>query len=127
MIQRHFANILSDDLPASKEFYTGLLGMELLYDSDWFIDLATGDAPRFELGILARHSDLVPEGDRHPPQGMMLTFVVDDVERVFEAAQAQGVTIIEPPRDLFYGQRRLLLRDPNGVLVDVSTPSGQAG
>lgn len=38
-----------------------------------------------------------------------------------QAAQARGVEIVEPPRDLFYGQRRVLVRDPAGTLVGVSS------
>ncbi len=123
IMKRLFANILSDDLAASRDFYIGFLGLKSLYDSDWFINLATDGEPRFELGILKRDTELLGQADRRSPQGFMLTVVVEDVETVFEAAKARNLTIVEPPRDLFYGQRRLLLRDPNGVLVDISSPS----
>jgi uncharacterized glyoxalase superfamily protein PhnB len=51
----------------------------------------------------------------------MITIVVPDVELVYRRAIDQGLAIVEPPRDLFYGQRRLLLRDPDGTLLDVSS------
>ncbi len=38
-ISRVFANILSDKLPETRDFYTGLLGFQVAYDSDWFIYL----------------------------------------------------------------------------------------
>ncbi|MEO1019072.1 MAG: VOC family protein [Pseudomonadota bacterium] len=123
MIDRFFVNILSDDLAASSRFYVETLGMKVHFESDWFIILVNEGRHPFELGILKRTSEIVPESDRQTPQGLMLTFVVEDVEQVYADAQARGLTIVEPPRNLFYGQRRLLLRDPNGVLIDVSTPS----
>ena len=32
------------------------------------------------------------------------------------------MAVVAPPRDEFSGQRRLLVTDPNGYLVDVSSP-----
>jgi PhnB protein len=53
---------------------------------------------------------------------MILTVVVDDVDAVHAEAVRRGVAVVAPPRDLFYGQRSCLLVDPNGLLLDVSTP-----
>ena len=51
----------------------------------------------------------------------MLTIVVDDVDALHRQAVDRGLEVVESPRDLFYGQRRMLLVDPNGLLVDVSS------
>lgn len=51
----------------------------------------------------------------------MLTFVVDDVDVVHEFAAKRGDTIVEPPTNLFYGQRRMVVRDPDGTAVDISS------
>ena len=59
---------------------------------------------------------------QHLPQGFYITFVVDNVDDVFLTAQSEKMNIISEPTDTFYGQRRLLLKDPNGTLVDVSSP-----
>jgi hypothetical protein len=58
--------------------------------------------------------------------GVLPTFVVADVEAAHGQAVAMAAEVVEPPRDMPYGQRRLLLRDPAGVLVDVSAPIRQA-
>jgi uncharacterized glyoxalase superfamily protein PhnB len=58
---------------------------------------------------------------RAAPTGGMLTLVVDDVDAVHARAQEAGIEIVEPPTDLFYGQRRMLVTDPNGLLVDISS------
>ncbi|MFK7801946.1 MAG: VOC family protein [Anaerolineae bacterium] len=56
---------------------------------------------------------------------MYITFVVDDCETIFEKAQGLGVEIVQEPEMTFYGQKRLLLKDPAGILVDVSSiPTG---
>lgn len=126
-VNRAFVNVLSDRLPETRDFYAGLLGLTVAFDSDWFVNLQDPDKPGNELGVWRRDHALVPEEHRavapSGPSGTILTFVVDDVEAVHRRAEALGRTIVEPPRDTFYGQRSMLLKDPNGQLVDVSTPT----
>ena len=40
----------------------------------------------------------------------------------YQTAIAMGLTILQEPRNEFYGQRRFLLKDPNGCLIDVCSP-----
>jgi uncharacterized glyoxalase superfamily protein PhnB len=56
------------------------------------------------------------------PQGFYVTFVVDNTDYIYEIASKENFEIVEEPSDTFYGQRRLLLKDPNGTLVDISSP-----
>lgn len=121
-ISRSFVNICSDQLPTTRDFYVDLLGFQVGYDSDWFVQLSDQDSDA-TIGIMARDHELVPEQARGKATGSYLTVVVDDVEPVFARAKELGVPIVEEPRDLFYGQRRMLVTDPNGVLVDVSSPT----
>ena len=119
-IARLITNICSDKLPATRDFYTQLFDFQVAFDSDWFIQL-TDSARGFELGIIDRNNDLVPPAFQHTPNGFYLTFVVDNTDEVYEIAKAKGFDIIREPEDTFYGQRRLLLKDPSGTLVDVSS------
>lgn len=122
-ISRMLINLCSEDLERSKTFYTQLFSFDLQFDSDWFVQLvAKGTA--LELGIIDRQNDLVPPEFRQAPTGCYLTLVVKNVDSIYEQAQAMGVSIVAPPQNTFYGQRRLLLKDPDGTLVDVSAPAG---
>ena len=121
-MQRAMTNILSSDIGASARFYRRLLGMADHYTSDWFIILTHPDMPGLEFGILQADHEIVPEAVRAKPSGVMLTFVVEDCDAVFSTAGTMDADIVEEPRDLFYGQRRLLLRDPDGTLIDISAP-----
>lgn len=120
-INRMIINFCSDDLKASKAFFLELFSFELAYDSDWYVQLHAREAS-LELGIIARNSEIVPEGARGRVGGSYLTLVVDDVDAVYAEAQQRGFDILAPPVDTFYGQRRLLLKEPNGACVDVSSP-----
>ena len=123
-VRRSFPTILSDRLPETRDFYVALLGFRVSYDSDWFVSLSSADGDGVhELGIWAMDHDLVPPPYRADPGGVILTFVVDDVDAVHVDARRMGLPVVAPPRDLFYGQRQMLVTDPNGLLVDISTPS----
>jgi catechol 2,3-dioxygenase-like lactoylglutathione lyase family enzyme len=122
VIKRSFVNICSDDLMATRDFYVEILGLQVGFDSDWFVQLSSSDSDA-AIGIIRRDHELVPQRARGAAAGSYVTVVVDDVEPVFERAAKLGVEILEEPTDLFYGQRRLLLVDPNGYVVDVSSPT----
>jgi len=51
-----------------------------------------------------------------------VTFVVDDVDSMYEKALAMALPILQEPRNEFYGQRRCLVKDPAGCLIDICSP-----
>ena len=65
---------------------------------------------------------MVPKEFRGKPVGIYVTLVVDDAVAIFEKAKELGVEIVKEPELTFYGQKRVLLKDPAGALVDVSSP-----
>ncbi len=119
-INRMMTNVCSDNLVASKEFYTKLFKLNVAFDSDWFVHLTSSNG-QLELGIIARTSEVVPVEYQNIPQGFYITFVVDSADDVFETAVKENFQVVEKPTNTTYGQRRLLLRDPAGALIDVSS------
>ncbi len=123
-MDRCFTSILSDNVGRSAEFYTEVLEMQRHFDSDWFVILTHPDIDGLEFGVLQRNHDVVPQAIRDTPSGIIVTFVVSDCDEVHARARAYDADVLEPPTDMFYGQRRMLLRDPDGTIVDVSSPVG---
>lgn len=121
-MKRAFTNILSGNVEQTARFYQELLGMKRAGDFGWFIVLSHDDMPEFEMGVLDKDHDTIPNGLSSSPAGCILTFVVDDLEEVHAKAISMQTEILQKPTDLPYGQRRLMLRDPAGSLVDVSSP-----
>jgi len=119
---RILTNICSDDLEKSKAFYVELLGFVVKYDSDWYVQLCSPVDSEIEYGIIQRNHELVPKEYQNSPNGMYVTFVVDNVDVYYERAQGMGLPIIQEPRNEFYGQRRFLTKDPNGCLIDICSP-----
>lgn len=121
-MNRAFTSILCEDVAGTAQFYQDMLGMTRAGDFGWFIILTHANLPEFELGILDRTHETIPDGVALNPSGTILTFVVDDVEVVHRRATELRAEILQAPTDLPYGQRRLMLRDPAGTAVDVSSP-----
>jgi catechol 2,3-dioxygenase-like lactoylglutathione lyase family enzyme len=119
---RILTNICSDRLSESRDFYVALLGFEIRYDSDWYVQLRNPSNYEQEFGIILRSHNLVPQEFQTAPTGMYVTFVVPDVDEVYEKALAMGLRIVQEPRNEFYGQRRFLTTDPNGCLIDICSP-----
>lgn len=113
-------NICSDNLVESKNFYTTLFDFNVDYDSDWFVHLISKDK-KLELGIIDRTHEIVPDSFQKNPQGFYLTFIVDNADDIFKIAKSENFEIVSEPVDTFYGQRRLLLKDPNETLIDISS------
>ncbi|MDD7967339.1 VOC family protein [Actinomycetospora lemnae] len=126
-MRRSFPTVLSDRLPETRDFYVALLGFEVAFDSDWYVALRRTDGPDagdvHELAIWAVGHELVPPPYRADPAGVILTFVVDDVDAVHAEARRLRLPLVAPPRDLFHGRRQMLVTDPNGMLVEISSPS----
>jgi uncharacterized glyoxalase superfamily protein PhnB len=121
-LSRILTNICSDCLAQSRDFYIALLGFEVSYDSDWYVQLHSSSNREIELGIILRSHSLVPQKYQTTPSGIYITFVVPEVDLVYEKAVVMGLEIIQEPRNEFYGQRRFLTIDPNGCLIDICSP-----
>lgn len=120
-INRLLTNLCTDNLADSKEFYTALFNFKVDYDSDWFVHLIS-EGRELEIGIMKSDHELIPKEFRGNPAGMYITLVVDDAVAIFEKAKELDIEVVREPELTFYGQKRVLLKDPAGVLVDVSSP-----
>jgi catechol 2,3-dioxygenase-like lactoylglutathione lyase family enzyme len=114
--------ILTDLVPETREYYVRLLGLAASFDSSWFVELVSPDSPAVALGIWKRTHDLVPPEFQKAPTGFVLSFQVPDASVIFVLAQSIGAKIVVPLRDEEYGQRHFMTEDPNGILVDITTP-----
>jgi len=121
-IKRLLTNVCSKDLESSKKFYTSLFSFKVDYDSDWFIHLIS-EGRELELGIISENHEVVPTEARGGISGAYLTFVVEDVDLLYQKAQKLGCNILQPPEITFYGQSRMLLTAPEGTVCDVSSPT----
>jgi len=100
-----------------------LLDLDTIYESDWFVILSPKGQPDIEIGLIDQVSQFTPRHAWGMHEGTYLTFVVDDVYEVLDRARALGAEVVAEPVALDYGQTRGLIRDLNGMVLDISTPS----
>ncbi|ACZ87406.1 VOC family protein [Streptosporangium roseum] len=116
--------VCTQRIAETRDFYTGLFGFETTFESDWYVSLRRPEAPHYELAILDHTHETIPEGHRVPVQGLILNFEVADVDAehdrlVLQAGLEPRLTL----RSEDFGQRHFIVADPNGVLIDVITPT----
>jgi catechol 2,3-dioxygenase-like lactoylglutathione lyase family enzyme len=117
-----FPDVPSARLPESRDFYARLLGMEVAFESDWYVLLRDPRRPRLQLAFVAHGHASLPAGFREPARGLLITAEVDDADAVHDRARAMGAEIAQELRDEEFGQRHFMAVDPNGLLVDVYEP-----
>lgn len=122
MVNRLLTSIYVNDLEVSKEFYMDLLGLVPTFEADWIVQLADPNNEHVSLSLQPKSHELVPKDFKHPPQGFSITFVVEDCDKVYSQALSLNLNILQSPKNEAYGQRRFLTTDPDGALVDVSSP-----
>src|SRR5690606_31002088 len=88
-------------------------------ENDWYISLASTSEPPLQIAFVDRAHESVPKADRVIPKGCLVTVETADVDAAHERAQAAQLPMELELRDEAWGQRHFIVRDPNGVLVDV--------
>ena len=110
-IRRVVPDISSERVDGSREFYTGVLGFELVMDLGFAMTFASPTNPTAQITIMRSDgsSQLVPQ----------VTVEVADVDAVHAEAVRRGDEVVYPLTDEPWGVRRFFLRDPNGVVLNV--------
>lgn len=122
MVSAVFTAVYVDDLKQSRAFYSELFNLVPVFDSDWIVQLASPTNESVTITLQPRNHDLVPATYKDKPAGVSVAFVVEDCDALYRQAQVMGLTILQPPKNEIYGQRRFLTLDPDGLLIDVSSP-----
>jgi catechol 2,3-dioxygenase-like lactoylglutathione lyase family enzyme len=108
----------TDDVAAARSFYVDVLGFAVVLDIGWFTSLRHAGHDDLEVCVVHRDHALGPEL-AGPVRGVVLAFLVDDVDAEHTRLLELGVPIDVPPRDEPWGQRRLLVRDPAGTGIEI--------
>lgn len=117
IIKRIDATISTNKLSESKDFYIKHFGFELVYESDWYIELLS---PSLAAGV----SFTLPQrdvGEFFTGKGLILSFGVDDVDAEYERLTGEGLTIQQELQNKPWGERSFVVNDPNGVHLYIYT------
>src|SRR4051812_33635048 len=111
-----FADVCVADVGRSVDFYRALLGLEVVVDHGWYAELGSGD--RTLIAFVERGHETIPEVASNAPQGVLLSFEVDDVEPVYKVATQMSCNfLVDLTAEL--GQYHFMITDPDGSVVDI--------
>lgn len=117
--------VVTQDVERLIAFYQRLSGIEAVRLADGFAEM------RFEGATLAISSEHliklfnVGAATAAANQSAILELEVEEVDAVFERMKAAGTNIVMPTTLMPWGNRSLLLRDPDGNLVNVFSRPGR--
>jgi catechol 2,3-dioxygenase-like lactoylglutathione lyase family enzyme len=116
-ITRAFPDIRSDDIEASRAFYSGLLGFDVSMEREKFLLFTSPSDPNIQVSLNGDFDSL--------PAGFIVDVGTGDrVLQIHAAAVEHGLRIIEPIDDKSWGIRRFSVLDPSGSRVTVLTHIG---
>ncbi|HEX5407960.1 MAG TPA: VOC family protein [Pseudonocardiaceae bacterium] len=108
-----------EDIAASSEFLTSHFGFREAMSADGFVSLARDDAG-MNVVFLRRGLAMLPDDQRDDhADGVIIAFVVDDLEGELARLTREGVPITMPLRAEPWGERAFQVTDPNGVIVEL--------
>jgi lactoylglutathione lyase len=117
------AIVYVEDVAASLAFYERVLGLERdhLDDDGSYGELKSGIGFAANWHVERNLDRPFRRNERDGiPLGFELDFAVDDVDAVFRRAIEAGAVPVWEPQDKPWG-RSAMFRDPNGVLVHISS------
>lgn len=114
--------IITDNLDPMVAFYETVTGLKAQRPAPPFAELVS---PVATLAI--GHSQTVPlfgDGSAHAADNhsVIVEWEVDDVDAEFERLDRLATEWVQTPTTMPWGNRSILLRDPDGNLVNLYTP-----
>ena len=112
-VRRILPDFEAPDPMAGAEFYSEVLGLEVVMDLGWVVTYAAPQNPSAQINVMSE--------DASAPVVPAASIEVDDVDAAHDAAQRLGAEIVHPLSDEAWGVRRFFVRDPNGRVLNVLT------
>lgn len=114
--------IITGDVARLVAFYERATGVRAAWATEDFAELRIGGATLAIAGT--RTVPLFAPGSARPAENhsVITEFLVDDVDRVHQDLSAVVTDVVAGPTTMPWGNRSLLVRDPDGNLVNFFTP-----
>lgn len=116
------------DIERALAFYQEAFGLRLRFvDSGVYAEVETGATVLAFTERSFAVEQACPSaggGPGEPPAPCELVLAVEDVDAAVAAAVAAGATLVRPPVAKYWGQVVAYVRDPDGHLLQISTPAG---
>jgi predicted enzyme related to lactoylglutathione lyase len=122
-----FVILYHEDIQAARAFYEGILGLELRdLTYDWFVGYWVSSKREMTLCISSSPDERARWGAGG--KGVVIDFVVPDVDAAYALLTSRAVKFFEPPTDKPWGLRMATFLDSAGYTLTVTSclPGGNA-
>lgn len=117
--------VITENIPDLVRFYGALTGTTAQWLTDDFVELVTPSAT-----VALSHPRRVAFIGENAPRAAandtaIVEFLIGDVDALFARLGSElggDLVVVQPPTTMPWGNRSLLLRDPDGSLINVYTP-----
>ncbi len=122
--------IYVEDVGSSMDFYEKAFGLQkgyLHHDSNYG-EMNSGETKlSFVKESFAMQMGLAfkPNRLKDPPAGVEITLITEHVDKAFTKALDAGATVVMEPAQKPWGQSIAYVRDLNGFLVEIGSPTGR--
>jgi uncharacterized glyoxalase superfamily protein PhnB len=111
VIHRIVPNLNVRDASVGHDFYVDFLGLRQEFDLGWVTSFRSPENRSIQVSLVSR--------DASAPEDAAISVAVDDVDAAYAEARQRGYEIVHPLTHEPWGARRFLVRDPNGIVVNV--------
>lgn len=118
-LQDFYPIIVTDKLFECRDFYARWFGLEIGFESSWFIWMSSAEGKASIAFMHPDHPSAPPGPEAFNGKGMCLEFQVADAQAEHERFVHNGAIVTYALCDEPFGQRRFGLHDPAGVWIDV--------
>jgi uncharacterized glyoxalase superfamily protein PhnB len=109
-----------DDVTAAATFFKQHFGFSEEMSADGFVSLSRQDVGFNLIFLRTGLATFKPAHMRgHRADGLLIAFVVDDIDREYARLQAEGVSITTAIETEPWGERFFQVTDPNGVVLQL--------
>lgn len=114
------SRLVTTDVAAMARFYAALVDT-VVVTNDYYVEVLT---PGQRIGVSRMHYSDLTEGSCGPPDGVeagavILDFAVDDLDAEHDRIWGLDVDWLMVPTLQPWGRRSMMLRDPEGHLINV--------
>ncbi len=124
-VQLASIRVITDDIPRLVRFYEIVTGGTAQYLTDDFVELVTPSAT-FALSHPRRVAFITGNTPRPAANNSAIVeFLADDAQALFARLRAEygdDLEVVQPPTMMPWGNLSVLVRDPDGSLVNLYTP-----
>ncbi|MBF6473065.1 MULTISPECIES: VOC family protein [Nocardia] len=117
------ASVISLNVPdpvASAKFLIDHLGFEEKMSADGFVSLDRDDAGLNVVYLRTGLASFKPKSAAGSAgEGLLVAFVVDDIDAEYARLQGEGVPIVTPIETEEWGERYFQMSDPNGIIIQL--------